>query len=146
MEPEETGIDTKDTYADLYDFARLVYSEYQDPNVKSAAMNLMDALLHSIIFSGHASGKGVDRAYGVSIFLPAMRSSFYNGSNYDFAAGTNWSNTIFAPENETAEIGWGQMLVNLFNITQQGGADDPNPPRIVPKGGFSIIFLPLTLR
>lgn len=144
--PPLNKIDLNDTYVDLYDFARLVNEQYSNQQVKDAAQVVMNEINTYIIFNAHAVDKGVENSYGVSIFLPHMRSSFYVGSNYDFAAGTTWANTTNSLVSDAADIGWGQMLVNYFTLTQPNGPDDPIPPTLVTKPLYSSVYLPILIR
>ncbi len=145
-----SGVTPADTYVDLYDFADLVSQTMGGHHdIVTAAEAVKAAVDDYVIFEEHGSSATVnlENSHGVSIFFPANASSFYNGNNYDFAVGTNWSTGDRAASHASLTNTWGSMLVSYFEITQPGGPDDPNPPEPLPKIDPFIysLFLPLTV-
>lgn len=144
IDPLHTGIDTNDTYADLYDFAYQVESLYQTPSVTAAAQTLINAIQTYINYSAQNNNSDVKNSHGVSIFMPNTLSSFYTVDNYDFAWGTKWPIPGSALSVITNGSGWGNMLVTYFSITQPNGIDDPNPPEAFSKPQYyKYLFLPI---
>ena len=76
-------------YIDLYDFARLVKERFSDPEIQAAADGVMAAIQDNYVVHNRSN---FSNAYGVSIFFPDMKSSFYD-DRYDFSVGTNWDRT-----------------------------------------------------
>ncbi len=147
------GVTITDTYVDLYDFADLasgMMSGY--PAIVAAAEGVKVGVDNYVIYESHASSPTVnlDNSHGVSIFFPAMASSFYSPDNYDFAVGANWTTGGGAPALPEGSGSWGGMLVSYFAATQPGGPDDPTPPeplpRLIPGPGLRQLFLPMTVR
>ena len=145
IDSELKSINKQDTYADLYDFSRLVKALFQDQNVKDAAQSVMTEIESNyIIYNRHAILMGVDNSHGVSILLPNIRSSYYTGINYAFAADTVWFPPVsMLITNEITNIGWGDMLANYFTITQPNGPDDPTPPDAVARPQSFFSFIPM---
>jgi len=87
-----------------------------------------------------------DHAEGVTFFFPDLRSSYYDGDNNDFANGTIWniSNTDYSENLITkGAIGWGNLLVQIFEEVDPDGPDNPIEPEPLPKLIFYEIYLPI---
>jgi len=144
------SITTADTYADLYDFASLVEQNLNgEADIVAAAQVVKNAISTYVLYESHASDTKtfLENSSGVSIFFPVTASSFYNPTNYDFAVGAIWGTSapaIGKPEQATS---WGGFLVDYFQATQPGGADDPTPPLPLPKlSDLTRLYLPLNIR
>jgi hypothetical protein len=151
----DSVMDVKDTYIDLYDFARLVKSNYSDPVIKTAAQGVMDSIGAYVTYESHGNGKGsgtavwdLSNSHGVSIFFAGRRSTFYNGNNLDFAAGTVWNPVLqISPASGALTADWGNMLAGYVQTVNPAGPDDANPPDpvdLLPPQG--IIYLPWVVR
>jgi hypothetical protein len=144
------AINTSDQIIDLYDFAQRVKAAYPDAPTQNAAQAVMDAVSAYVLAEQHASFAGsyaLGGSHGVSIFFPPTRSSFYNGTNLAFAAGTSWPGLVTRPARPgDSTIAWGDMLVAYFQVTQPGGPDDPNLPPPVSKLVASNLYLPFIRR
>lgn len=140
----------KDEYVDLYDFARLIKEEFENPDIQQSAQTVMDSVEAYITYERHANFRGVNNSHGVSIFFPTTRSSFYNNANYDFAVGAIWtpplSYSIMSPEEETPPVLWGSFLVEYINLVNPDGTDQSTPPPVVSKPITYNIFVPLLLK
>ena len=131
-------------YIDLYDFARLVKENFTDAAIQASAQAVMDAVQNDYIVFNRSNDP---KAWGVSFFFPDLRSSYYNGGNYDFAIGTNWAKSGVVFNNPGKEpVGWGNLLAAIFNYVDPGGADDPNPPMPVAKELRYSLFMPAVRR
>jgi hypothetical protein len=143
------SITTADTYMDLYDFAGLITANLGgEPGIVAAANAVKTAIDNYILYEAHASlpGYNLDNSHGVSIFYPAIASSFYNEANYDFAVGADWGGGLGA-DGPAQSTTWGGFLVDYFQATQAGGPDDPFPPELIAKTfEFFEIFLPVIER
>jgi len=150
-DPVTATITISDTYVDLYHFADLVsVNLFTHTDILATSTQLMSLIKNNyIIAERHRSevGYNLDNSHGVSIFLPATASSFYDADCCDFAVGTNWSYVL--PSLQTSETGatWGGMLVDYFQATQPDGPDDPTPPEPVARlrPGY-VIYLPMISR
>ena len=146
-----SGITISDTYVDLYHFADLVsVNLFTHTNILATSTQLMSLIEDNyIIAERHRSevGYNLDNSHGVSIFLPATASSFYDADCCDFAVGTNWSYVLPILQASATEAPWGGMLVDYFQATQPDGPDDPTPPEPVAKlrPGY-MVYLPLISR
>jgi len=148
-----TGIiNDQDQYIDLFDFARLIQDQFQDPAIRQSAQAVMDAVIAYAppSYGRHATGQGVDNSHGVSIFFPTNRSSFYNVDNYSFAVGAIW---IPGQQSHKAQISedpptvlWGPFLVEYINITNPDGEDNSTPPPLIPKPIIQTIHLPIIIK
>jgi hypothetical protein len=130
-----------DDYIDLYHFTQLVYEKFNEQSIKDAAQDLMAAIDDYVIYNSSS----LDDAYGVSIFFPDMKSSYYSGDNNDFANGTVWASNSMAKNRSSDSINWGNLLVNIFQQIDPEGPDNPNPPEPLPKETTTTIYLPLIL-
>jgi hypothetical protein len=143
------SITTADTYMDLYDFAGLITANLGgEPGIVAAANAVKTAIDNYILYEAHASlpNYNLDNSHGVSIFYPAIASSFYNEANYDFAVGADWGGGLGA-DGPAQSTTWGGFLVDYFQATQAGGPDDPFPPELIAKTfEFFEIFLPVIER
>jgi hypothetical protein len=143
------NITTADTYIDLYDFAGLIAANLGgEPGIVAAANAVKTAIDNYILYEAHASlpNYNLDNSHGVSIFYPAIASSFYNPANYDFAVGADWGGGLGA-DGPAQSTTWGGFLVDYFQATQPGGPDDPFPPELIAKTfEFFEIFLPVIER
>jgi hypothetical protein len=148
------SITPADTYADLYDLARLIQQNLAGyAEIVAAAEVVMAGVDTAVIYKSHAStpNTDLDNSHGLSIFFPANPSSFYYGANNDFAAGTHWGNHplhMMSGESVSEEgIAWGPLLVAYIAQTNPDGPDDATPPEPVAKAfDFNAIFLPLISR
>jgi len=133
-------------YIDLEHLAQLIYTDYLfSENIRDSADEVISTVHQYIVYEKSS----FENAHGVSIFFPDMRSSYYNGNNNDFAAGTVW-NVATGNENtnfpDTESVGWGNMLVHLFDEIDPGGPDNPNEPEPLPKIVYFEIYLPIINR
>ncbi len=135
-----------DQFIDLYDFAERVRDNVGDIGIKSAAQGVLDALNTYVFVERHQSfpaSYALDGSHGVSIFYPPAKSSFYNGTNLAFAAGTTWPVLVNQAEPPAGEANaWGSLLVRYFQVTQPDGPDNPNPPPLVSKIAQNFLYLP----
>lgn len=155
-------ITNQDEYVDLYQFAELVQTNISDPNIQSAAQELMTSVNGYIIYEDHWSGPFFDEhhknhywyhanSHGVSIFFPQFSRSFYKDSWSDFTAGTTWningSQTMLTVPNSAATIEWGPMLVEYVRDTNPNVPDNPGPPQLLAaQMSHYFISLPLLRR
>jgi len=133
-------------YIDLEHLVQLIYfDDLFSENIRVSADEVISTVHQYIVYERSS----LENAHGVSIFFPDMRSSYYNGSNNDFAAGTVW-NVAWGNENtyfpDTESVGWGNMLVHLFDEIDPGGPDNPNEPEPLPKIVYFEIYLPIINR
>ena len=87
------------TYVDLYDLAERLAAAVDDPAVRSAAHNVMNAVQATTLIERH--GTYWPGAHGISIFFPAQASGWDNRyssqSNYlRFSAQTQWDEFLIA--------------------------------------------------
>ncbi len=75
-------------YIDLYDFAAKIDANIADATISAHAQDVMTKVDAYVLSERHSSTYGA--SHGVSIFFPTSSSSYYNASNYDFAAGAVW--------------------------------------------------------
>ncbi len=131
-------------YIDLYHFAQLVNVNFTDQAIKDAAQNLLAAIDDYLVYNRSS----LANAHGVSIFFPDIKSSYYTGYNNDFADGTDWitGSSLIAGGNRSSDpVGWGSLLVDIFQEVDPDGPDDPNPPELMPKESDNYIYLPIML-
>ncbi len=133
-------------YVDLEHLAELIYiDDLFSENIRDSADEVISTVHQYIVYERSS----LENAHGVSIFFPDIRSSYYNGNNNDFAAGTVWN---VEPGNEhtnflnSESVGWGNMLVHLFDEIDPGGPDNPNEPEPLPKVVDFEIYLPTIIR
>jgi hypothetical protein len=152
----EGGVDSTititDTAVDLYHFADLVsvnLATYAD--ILMPATQVMSLIENSyIIAERHRSyaGTNLDNSHGVSIFFPAIASTYYDVNCCDFASGTDWGFVLLKDSPDTGPT-WGNMLVDYFQATQPNGLVDSTPPELVGRLlplAESVIYLPLVVK
>ena len=135
-----------DEYIDLYDFARLVDTNFSNGAIRGAAQMVMDDVQDFIIAEYHQTSADakVPNSHGVSIFFPSTASSFYNADAYDFATGASWpANSYSSRSARESGVEWGPMLVNYFQTTKPGGPDNPTPPELIPLQQEFGVYLPM---
>jgi hypothetical protein len=154
-EDGDSIISISDEYMDLYEFAFLTGIALPDelPIIEKAEA-VKFAVNNYIMYEKHTSsaGKILNDSHGVSIFFPATSSSYYNGDNYEFALGADWTLPNAGASLSTTMVestpGWGSFLSDYFHFTQPGGPDNPTPPLPITKTQLEpttfSIFLPLT--
>lgn len=161
-ERDPLEISDEDRVIDLYHFASLVNSRITDPDVRTAASELMTTLRNYVVYDDMWSGWAIDHdkqaywnhenAHGVSIFFPgsAHRECYYNGDWLDFAAGTNWecqSAIRSSSSNDSATVEWGPMLVDYLNQTNPSAPENWTPPDLVSLMiSRRTVYLPLVVK
>jgi hypothetical protein len=120
------------------------------PEIVSAAQAVQTAVGTLVIAEQHASSLStvLENSHGVSIFFPVQSSSFYDGNNNDFAAGTQWGGVVpLAAGPAGSGSAWGPMLVSFIQHTNPDGPDDPTPPDPVARLLSTYpVYLPLVVR
>jgi len=98
-------------YCDLYDFADEIVSRITEPDIVTAAQDVMDAIDTACIAEEHGSGSY--GAHGLSIYWP---TSYYDDDYdlLDFAEDTNWEDFL-------------KIALGINNLPPYEPSD-PNPP------------------
>lgn len=155
-------ISDEDRVIDLYHFASLVNSRITEPDIRTAASELMTTIRNYVVHNDMWSGWAIDgeeraywdheNAHGVSIFFPGPthRECYYNGDWLDFAAGTNWEcqgSSASSLSNESGTIEWGPMLVEYLNQANPSAPENWTPPDpvalLIPP---RMIYLPIVVK
>lgn len=156
------GIDNDDMLADLYRFAWLVESSFPEPDIKTAAQELMSALGSYVVRNWQRSGsvtvkggKSYDwsheNAHGVSIACPRAMFCFYSYYWLDFAAGTHWPScpevSALSAADSVEAIEWGPLMVDLVSTFDPNALVITDPPEPIPLlQNLTETYLPIVLK
>lgn len=82
-------------YRDLYDFARRVNDNVDNPSVRSAAQGVMAATNDTVLYEGHLNS-AVDNSHGISVFLPDPGNHSLNEQygTIGFSLATHWDEMV----------------------------------------------------
>ena len=139
-EDDGYNIDQEDELLDLYHFAYLVTVHIDDPEIRAAAVELMNVIRMLVPTNSeyHQSGKYGDYQWnlhnsnGVSIFSPFSPFSFYTADWLDFAEGADWTFALASGEAADEITNWGSFVSTYVMETNPTAPDDPNPPPLLP--------------
>lgn len=77
------------TYVDLYHFTQLIHTLIPDPDIQTAAEQVMDTLTYTVIAEGHLSEH--PNSHGLSIYFPQSAGEYDSSyENLAFATDTIW--------------------------------------------------------
>lgn len=96
---------------DLWHFADNVYNEVTSAAIKSAALDLKNAIDAFMVKEHHSSDK--DGSHGVAIYFPADRTTFNNDPDH---TGYVQTNTIY-PVDFVKQHGWDEFLQTYYTNT-----------------------------
>lgn len=137
-------IDQDDEYVDLYHLAYLLDKYIPDPEIKSAAQNLMANVEELVISEAHFSASwgwdeqhywDLDNSHGISVFFPPKSGS----SDYsEYIGDLTFVSTIDGL--------WDEFLMDYFGVMGLP-PEDPTEPELPPNMPSSIMYyLPLILK
>lgn len=166
-ENDDFIISESDELIDLYDFAWLVETRFDNSAIELAAGNLMSAIDDYVKLplswngtikepiTGWSHYWNHENSNGVSIFFPntLTKSCYYNGSWLDFANGTDWICSLLKVEgnnmpSDIPEFEWGSMLVEYTQAMNPNAGENYDPPELVAPfvPTSSLVYLPLIIK